>query len=698
MVTAGIRRRPAAISRSTVLTVVIIVATLLLTLLGLLGARADTRTQAAITNALVGCAVLVIHLNAVTKGLTQRVLRSVALVGVGAALVVVGASGSYKGNLVVAGVGLAAVVMAMRQWFNDTDTPAQRALFSALMRVSVAAAFAAQIYVFTWSTGIDVVAHVSIITVIVATAVVMVAGRTGDAKGFALRAVAGMFLILGLAIAVALGLNSGSAHEHIESAWRDRIALVAIGFAVAGMVRVAAARSDSETLRRLSLVAVLLTFDVARFATIGTEADGTTWPLTWAFLAWNTGFGLRMWSDWLPTASRRAEPLRLLATVVLVVAADLTVLWFQPFLPVDGGSAVGKLIWIGDIGAAMMILARWMPDRWGYFTRRVVLGGITILIVTMMVFYLTSLTPDSWWKHLVYAKNSTPASQAREMALLGVDKPIFVQYLTWLNTLLQLPPQLGFSDNLHSNVSDVLVGPAGAPWFETRVGATFVLMMSAYVVQLVIAIPIGILSATKPHSKTDNAVTTASFVGISMPNYWLGSMLIYLFAVIPYQRGWGKIFPVGSEFDDPYNPSFTNLVWHLALPAIVLAVQGIAAYARFVRGSMLDVLNQDFIRTARAKGMSPLRVTIRHGFRNSLLPLITLMGIDLPQLFVGAIITEFVFNWPGMGQLSVQEISAGDTVTVIAILFILSVLVVLGSVIADLCYTVADPRIKFEEA
>jgi peptide/nickel transport system permease protein len=141
----------------------------------------------------------------------------------------------------------------------------------------------------------------------------------------------------------------------------------------------------------------------------------------------------------------------------------------------------------------------------------------------------------------------------------------------------------------------------------------------------------------------------------------------------------------------------TDLAWHLVLPVIVLAVQSIAGYARFIRSAMLEVLSQDYIRTARAKGLAGRRVVIRHAFRNSLLPFITLMGLDIPTLFVGAIITEVVFNWPGMGQLFVSSASANDFPILIGIALILSMLVVLGNLVADVAYTWADPRISYEK-
>jgi len=211
-----------------------------------------------------------------------------------------------------------------------------------------------------------------------------------------------------------------------------------------------------------------------------------------------------------------------------------------------------------------------------------------------------------------------------------------------------------------------------------------------------------IIAAVKQYSKFDNAVTTFAFVGYSLPNFWFGLMLIIALAVFPYEHFGFKIFPtsgMSSEFGPTgYSLIWTqpiDLAWHLVLPSIVLAVQFIAAYSRFIRGAMLEVLNQDYIRTARAKGLGERTVIIRHAFRNALLPLITLMGLDVPRLFVGALITEQVFAWPGMGRLFWESAGKGDYQVLLGIMIILAILVVLGNLIADLAYGWADPRIQY---
>jgi len=321
---------------------------------------------------------------------------------------------------------------------------------------------------------------------------------------------------------------------------------------------------------------------------------------------------------------------------------------------------------------------------WRYVVRRLLLGVLTILVITFVVYALLWALPEKPYAFLLNRPNQSFASKQAIIERFGADKPFIVQYGKFLTNLLHL--DLGESLTQHTTVANAI---------GLRVGNTAILMGVSYIVTLAIAIPIGILSAIKQYSKLDNVVTSLSFVGISLPNFWFGSMLIFAFAVFPHEHGFPTIFPEGGMHSNNSN-GLLDLAWHLVLPVIVLAVQGIAQYARYIRSSMLEVLSQDYIRTARAKGLAENRVVLRHALRNSLLPLITLMGLDIPQLFVGAVITEFVFNWPGMGRLFVDSASSNDYSILLGILLILSVFVVIGNLVADLAYTWADPRISYE--
>jgi peptide/nickel transport system permease protein len=392
------------------------------------------------------------------------------------------------------------------------------------------------------------------------------------------------------------------------------------------------------------------------------------------------------------TAALPRIPTRLLLILAAIAAANA--LWFYGAnaldsinqIPDTGRDALHKLLLLADVGTAMFMAAEWMGPRLRYFTRRLVLGAITVfIIITLIYFVLNAIPGEKWYSHLLNIRNQTPEHLAAIKHHYGIDRPVYVQFLAYLNQLLNIPPDLGYSTPLSQTVWDAI---------STHIGPTAILMGTSYVVQMLIAIPVGVISAVKPYSKIDNFVTSFSFFGISLPNYWFGSMLIYLFAILPIQLGHSAIFPVGGQHTGEQT-GIADLAWHLVLPVIVLAVQGIAQDARYTRSAMLDVLGQDYIRTARAKGLSGYAVIMRHAFRNSLLPIITLAGLEIPQLFAGAIITEFVFNWHGMGQLTVDQAESGDLITVVGIMMVLASLVVIGNIVADLAYTLADPRITF---
>ncbi len=334
-----------------------------------------------------------------------------------------------------------------------------------------------------------------------------------------------------------------------------------------------------------------------------------------------------------------------------------------------------------------------------YIVKRLFLGILTVMAISFVMFAFQAVVPGHPYDGLIRGTRGDPVRIAEIRARFGADDPFFSQYFTFVKNLARplwswigLPPhvpeapELGYSLPEHNEVWDSI---------SSRAMATFQLMLSSYIVTLLIAVPIGIISAAKQYSKLDNAVTSLSFIGISLPNYWFGTLLIYAFAVFPVQHGLSEIFPTGGQHSNGRTGAL-DLAWHLVLPVIVLAVQSIASYARFIRASMLEALNQDYIRTARAKGVANNRVVVRHAFRNSLLPFITLMGLDIPQLFVGAVITEFVFNWPGMGQFFVNSAGSNDFPSLIGIALLLSCGVVIGNLIADLAYTWADPRISYE--
>jgi peptide/nickel transport system permease protein len=232
-------------------------------------------------------------------------------------------------------------------------------------------------------------------------------------------------------------------------------------------------------------------------------------------------------------------------------------------------------------------------------------------------------------------------------------------------------------------------------------------MTSVTVISLLIALPIGIISAVRQYSRLDYAVTTFSFFGISMPVFWFGLLMIILFGV-QFQQ-WGlPFFPTGDVFTtrvisgsiqdvlgiQPY--SLADRIIHLVLPVSVLTLLYLAGWSRFMRSSMLEVLRQDYVRTARSKGLRERMVILKHAARNALIPLITIVVFQIPGIFSGAIITETIFNYPGMGRLFIDSLNRDDWPIVMALLFITAILVVLATLIGDILYTIVDPRIRFD--
>jgi peptide/nickel transport system permease protein len=233
-----------------------------------------------------------------------------------------------------------------------------------------------------------------------------------------------------------------------------------------------------------------------------------------------------------------------------------------------------------------------------------------------------------------------------------------------------------------------------------RIGNTLVLTVSALVLALLVAFPIGIISALKQYSRLDYTVTGLSFVGLSMPAFWLGLMLIIFLAVIPKQlnlqgASWLPFLPPGGLSDIDRGSDVLNRVYHLILPITVLGTVQVALFSRFIRGSMLEVLRQDYVRTAWAKGLSQRMVILRHALRNAMLPVITIVTLSLPGLFSSAISVETVFGYSGMGLLFVTSVFAVDLPLVMFYLLIFTALIILSNILADVLFAVADPRIRF---
>lgn len=264
----------------------------------------------------------------------------------------------------------------------------------------------------------------------------------------------------------------------------------------------------------------------------------------------------------------------------------------------------------------------------------------------------------------------------------GLDKPIHERYWLWITSLLQgdFGVSLVNSRSVLSLILDALPN-------------TLRLAAASLVLALLIAIPLAIFSATRRNSLFDRAILTMAVAGASIPTVWLGLLLIILFAVQFQQWGFPAL-PIQGVKDVRSPGGYLDLLEHMILPVTALAIPQVAGWTLYIRSTMIEILSQDYVRTARAQGLRERTVKVSHAFRNSLLPLVTLFGLSLPDLFAGALITENVFSYPGMGQLTVTAIFQNDHTVVMGTTVFFALLVMLGNLIADLLYPVVDPRLR----
>jgi peptide/nickel transport system permease protein len=297
-----------------------------------------------------------------------------------------------------------------------------------------------------------------------------------------------------------------------------------------------------------------------------------------------------------------------------------------------------------------------------------------------------------------------PADKERLRRMLGLDQPPYIQYVTWLvgNDWQKLDMDGDGVPETPGLRKGILRGDWGnslvtrRPVLEMigeRLPNTLILMVTAEVIIIILSLVIGLYSALRPYSLMDNIITGLSFVGYSMPVFWLALSLMYLFAV--NFRRWGLPYlPTVGMFDPQVGKTPWELIKHMVLPVATLAVISIAGYSRFVRSSVLEVLSQDYVRTARAKGVRARLVVWRHALPNAALPFITLVGLDIPFLLAGAVVTERIFAWPGMGRLFIDHTERADFPMLMGILMLISIAVVIFQIITDVVYSLIDPRIR----
>ena len=301
-----------------------------------------------------------------------------------------------------------------------------------------------------------------------------------------------------------------------------------------------------------------------------------------------------------------------------------------------------------------------------FLARRSVQSVVILIGVTMITFGLSFLLPADPVQ-LIAGRSATPETMESIRHQLGLDQPVPVQYLRYLGNLLQ--GDLGRSYVQRVEVNELIA---------SRLPATLQLMAAAILFELLLGLPAGIYSATRRNRTSDKVVMVLSFIGVSAPQFVVGLLLLYVFA---YKV---ELFPLGG-YGTPA---------HVVLPALTLGITIAGWYSRMSRSSMVDVLRQDYVRTARAKGMSEKRVVLVHGLRNGMLPIVAMVGIDIGLYMQGVVVVEAVFGWPGIGQLAFQAIQRVDIPVIMAVTLVAAVGIVIGNLLADIATSFVDPRVR----
>lgn len=314
----------------------------------------------------------------------------------------------------------------------------------------------------------------------------------------------------------------------------------------------------------------------------------------------------------------------------------------------------------------------------GRYILRRLLGAIPLLLgISILLFALIHLPPGGPADIYAGSPTASAADLARINENLGLNDPLPVQYLKWLRGILTGDWGVSYRDGR----------PVTTAILE-RLPATLQLMVTSLVIALVLAVPIGIYTATRATRLPRYVINVLTMLGISVPTFWTGLMVIMFFAG---RLGWIPSGGRGRPGD------LLDQAHHLLAPALVLALVSMAGFARYIHSSMLEVMNEDYIRTARAKGL-PFRVVVwRHAFRNASIPVITLLGLEIPRLFSGALVTEVVFSWPGIGRLITESILGRNYPVLMGAFMLSAFLAVIGNLIADICYGLVNPQIRYDD-
>lgn len=314
-----------------------------------------------------------------------------------------------------------------------------------------------------------------------------------------------------------------------------------------------------------------------------------------------------------------------------------------------------------------------------YILKRLAISIPVLFLISVGAFILVHLTPGDP-ADMYITPDMTKAQIELTRAALGLNKPLFVQYFDWIGNFAG--GNLGFSFSSRQPVTEIL---------SQRVSPTLILMGISIIVAYLSAIPLGIISALHKNTWVDRSIVGWTFFNVSFPPFFLSLALIYILAVQL------DIFPTGGMAVLGQENDIADRAMHLVLPVIVMASQFSANMIRYVRVSVLDVLDQNYIRTAVSKGLSERKILSAHVFRNSLIPIVTVIGTDLPKIIGGAVITEQIFQWPGIGSLTVAAINSRDYPVLMAIVILSAVTVLIANLIVDVLYAVIDPRIRYNK-
>lgn len=312
-----------------------------------------------------------------------------------------------------------------------------------------------------------------------------------------------------------------------------------------------------------------------------------------------------------------------------------------------------------------------------YIIKRILIA-IPVLIGITIIDYAIMCLAGSPLEMLQGSRISQAAVEAKEIAL-GLDKPFYIQYFIWLGQLLQ--GNMGYSVKSYQSVS-AMIG--------SHLGPTLLLMGASLIVSLLVAVPAGIYSAIHQYSKGDYAVVTCSFFGSSIPGFFLSLLLIYIFSI---KLGW---LPSSGMTTLGTSGGAGDVARHMVMPVIVLAASMAGTNIRYIRSAVLEILQQDYLRTARAKGIGRFLVINKHALRNALIPIVTVVGMQIPMLFGGAVIIEQVFSWPGLGLMTMTAITSRDYPVIMGVCLLSAIVVLISNLITDILYALVDPTIQLQ--